>query len=561
MIHPWRVSLLFSIFVMAFVLVGVRIFYWQVIASDRLRQEATLQHYVEFTIPATRGEILDRDTSPLTLNQPAYLVYAQPRNISNKNDFIAKLTGLLGLDSIKLDTSLSDPTRVWIPLAHKIDAITMTKLSDLHLEGLGFEKEPKRYYPESSMAAQLLGFVGSDVNGIDTGYFGLEGYYDRQLRGIDGRLRMEKDAHGLPIIIGSQERLDPIDGRTLVLWLDKAIQRMAERRLTEGIQKYGAKEGTVTILDPTTGGVLAMASYPSYDPLTFSDFDKTLYKNPIVASSYEPGSTFKALVMAAALDKNLVTPNSIMDESGPVHVGGYAIRTWNNQYHGSISMTQVLEYSSNVGMVYVARKLGHDTLLSTIKRFGFGKPTNVDLEEEASPDLRGDNDWHEIDDLTASFGQGIAVTPIQMVRAIAALANGGRMMEPHMVQKIIDPQGKSIDIPPKIMDRIVSPQSAHIITEMMVSAVDNGEAKFAKPKGYRIAGKTGTAQIPVAGHYDDKKTIASFVGYAPADNPKFVMLVTLREPSSSQWGSETAAPLFFAIARDLFTYWGIPPTK
>ena len=290
-----------------------------------------------------------------------------------------------------------------------------------------------------------------------------------------------------------------------------------------------------------------------------ADFDRMLYKNPVVGSTYEPGSTFKPLVMATAIDNNLVKPDTEMDEDGPVQVGPYFIRTWNNKYNGKITMTQVLERSSNVGMVFVARKLGRDKLIQAIKDYGFGRSTDIDLEDETSPTLRPDDDWKEIDEYTASFGQGIAVTPIQMVRAVAALANGGKMMEPHIVSEIRDSKGKTVTIKPKVVREVVRPETASIVTEMMVSAVENGDAKWAKPKGYRIAGKTGTAQIPVAGHYDESKTIASFVGFAPADKPKFVILVTLREPTSSPWGSETAAPLFFSIARDLFTYWGVPP--
>jgi len=554
-----RASLLFTGFVAVFVLLVLRLFYWQVISSDRLRREAASQHFVELAVPAIRGGMYDRDNFPIVINQPAFLVYAETRRIKNIGEFADKVSGVLSLDPAEIYPALSDPKRVWVPLAHKVELERVDMLKALQLDGIGFEKEPKRFYPEASSAAQLLGFVGSDVNGADQGYFGLEGYYDRQLRGTDGIVRLEKDAKGNPILIGQEERLSPQDGRSLVLWMDKAVQDIVERTLADGMEKYGAKQGTVTVLDPSTGGVLAMASFPSYDPRSYSEYDRKLYTNPVVADSYEPGSTFKVLVMAAALDKKLVKPDTKMNEDGPVAVGPHFIRTWNNQYHGPITMTQVLEYSSNVGMVFVARKLGKDTLLSYIRKFGFGQPTHIDLQDEASPDLRPDDEWREIDLDTASFGQGIAVTPIQMVRAVAALANDGRLTTPSMVKAIRNADGTVIPIEPEKGIQVIREDTAHIITEMMVEAVDKGEAKFAKPKGYRIAGKTGTAQIAVEGHYDETKTIASFVGFAPADNPKFVMLVTLREPSSSQWGSETAAPLFFTIAKDLFRYWGIPP--
>lgn len=554
-----RASWLLIGFGILFGLLTFRLFYWQVLSSDRLKKEAAGQHFVEFTVAAQRGDIQDSKGEPFVINQPAYVAYAQTRLITDRLDFSKKVGDMLSIDPASISAMLSDPNRVWVPLAHKVEQSVVDQLAALEIPGLGFEKEPKRYYPEASTAAQLLGFVGSDINGRDTGYFGLEGYYDRQLRGSDGLMRLEKDAHGRPLLIGQEERLPSENGRTLVLWVDKVVQEIVERRLSEAMEKYGAKQGSVVLLDPKTGGVLAMASNPSYDPRSYASYDKSLFTNPIVGSSYEPGSTFKALIMAAALDHDLVKPDTMMDESGPFAVGPNYIRTWNNQYHGNITMTQVLEYSSNVGMVFVAQKLGKQALIDEIKAFGFGKPTNIDLEDESSPDLRPDNQWYEIDEYTASFGQGIAVTPIQMVRAVAALANGGKLMEPHVVKEIRDAKGKTIPILPKVVSQVLKPQTAKTITDMMVAAVDNGEAKFAKPKGYRIAGKTGTAQIPVAGHYDATKTIASFVGFAPADNPAFVMLVTLREPSSSQWGSETAAPTFFSIARDLFTYWGIPP--
>lgn len=554
-----RASILFAGFIFAFVVVAVRLFYWQVLSADSLGRQAAAQHFSSLSLPAGRGDVVDRLGNPMVLNQPAYLVFAQPRTISSIPAFVQKVAPILSLDTVGITARISEPNRVWVPLAHQVETKKVSELKALNLPGLGFEKEPKRFYPEASSAAHILGFVGSDVNGQDHGYFGLEGYYDRQLRGTDGSLRLEKDAHGAPILIGEEERIAPQDGRTLVLWAEKAVQQIVERRLSEGIRMYGAKEGSVVIMDPVSGGILASASYPSYDLRVYGQYDKSLYKSPVVAGTFEPGSTFKTLIMAAAINEKLVTPKTIMDESGPVAVGPNTIRTWNNQYHGPISMTQVLEYSSNIGMVDVARRLGKNTMLSYIRRFGFGKPTDIDLEEEASPQLRPDKEWQEIDELTASFGQGIAVTPIQMVRAVAALANGGKLMEPHVVKEIKDAKGKMITIKPKLVSQVVSPATARILAEMMVAAVDNGEAKWAKPRGYRIAGKTGTAQIPVAGHYDETKTIASFVGFAPADKPAFVMLVTLTEPTSSPWGSETAAPLFFTIARDLFTYWGISP--
>ncbi|MCJ7826552.1 penicillin-binding protein 2, partial [Patescibacteria group bacterium] len=481
------------------------------------------------------------------------------KNIPDIDEFAKRVGEIIEKDVASISGVLKEPGRVWVPLEHKVEKETVERLKSLQEKGLGFEEEPKRYYPEASMAAHLLGFVGLDQNGMDRGYFGLEGFYDRELRGKEGSLEIEKDVAGDPILIGQTFRVEPQDGRDLILWIDRSVQAIAEKRLKEGVEKYGAKEGSVVIMDPKTGGILGMASFPSYDPRSYATSEKERYINPTVAGSYEPGSAFKVIIMGAGIDAGVITPQTEMDETGPVEVGGYTIRTWNNQYHGKITMTKVLEYSSNVGMVFVGKKLGREKLLSAIKNFGFGKPTDIDLEDESSPTIRPNKEWYEIDLSTASFGQGIAVTPIQMVRAVGALANGGVLMEPKVVKAIQDKNGKIVPIPPKKLRQVVSKKTAEEVTEMMVASVDNGEAKWAKPQGYRIAGKTGTAQIPVSGHYDEKKTIASFVGFAPADDPKFVMLVTLRETTSSQWGSETAAPLFFNIAKDLFLYYGISP--
>ena len=523
-----------------------------------LRAQANEQYNLELTIPAMRGTIAATDGSPFAMNQQGSQVYAQPKEVENVNVFAKVVAPILHLEESTITDLLNIPGRVWVPLAHKVDSATKNQLQQLNLKGLGFEPEAKRYYPEASMAAQLLGFVGSDQNGVDQGYFGLEGYYDRELRGRDGSIQLEKDVQGSAILVGDTKRIEAEDGRSLVLWTDRTVQQIADKRLSEGIEKYGAKAGTVTIMDPATGGVLAMAAYPSYDPATYGSFDKSLYKNPIVASSYEPGSTFKVFVMSGALQEKLVKVDTKVDENAPVPVDDYVIHTWNDSYHGTITMAQILEYSSNVGMVQVAQKMGRSTMLKYLHAYGIGQPTGIDLQEESSPELRPDSDWKNIDLATAAFGQGIAVTPIQMVRAVAAIANGGGLMEPHIVREIIDDTGKKVEIPPKKIRQVTSAATASVLTEMMISAVDLGEAKWAKPAGYRIAGKTGTAQIPVAGHYDATKTIASFVGFAPADAPKFVILVTLTEPSSSPWGSETAAPLFFKIAKDLFTYYSIP---
>ncbi len=553
-----QTAILIGIF-LVFLIVIVRLFYWQILNGSKLATVAADQYYFTLKLPAQRGPIQSSDGNPLVTNKTVYLVYSEPPKIENKTEFSKKISEILEIDEQEVRERISPDRILWAILARKINEEIYQKLKTLNLKGLGFEKESSRYYPEGSMSAHLLGFVGSDENGEDRGYFGIEGYYDRALTGNPGSLLQEKDARGLPILVGGIKRVLAEDGQSLELYLDRSVQLILEEKLKQGIEKYGAKSGLVAVLDPKTGGVLGSAAYPNFDPATYAKYPKEYYQNPLVAQVYEPGSTFKALVMAAALNERLVEPQMIFREEGPVKIGEYSIRTWNNEYHGELTMTQILEKSSNPGMVHISQKLGKNRLISYINKFGFGKMTGIDLEGEESAPLRPEEEWKEIDVATASFGQGIAVTPIQMLQAVGTLANDGILVEPHIVNKMSDQTGRSIEKKPKIIREVLRPATARIVTEMMISAVDHGEAKWAKPPGYRIAGKTGTAQIPLAGHYDTEKTIASFVGFAPAANPKFVMLVILREPTTSPWGSETAAPLFFSISRELFAYYGISP--
>lgn len=561
-----RVNLLLFFFLAVGILVSWRLFYWQILSSDELAMAAQNQHWVSFEVPADRGRILASDGFPLADNQEAYLVFASLPDLKEiPEKTAAKITPFLSMeeDRLEMEMTLKERLRrqdlVWVPLKHKVSLETKKAIEKLGIEGIGFEEEQTRGYPESSSAAQLLGFLGSDSSGKDKGYFGLEGFYDLELKGRAGVLRREKDPSGKPILVGEVEGQKQKDGRDLLTNIDRVVQFTVEQKLKDGLKRYGAKSGSVVVMEPKTGAVLAMASFPNYDPANFSSFDKKLYSNPVVASSYEPGSTFKVLIMAAALNEGAVKPETECDQcSGPREIAGYIIRTWNDKYFPGSTMTEVIQHSDNVGMVFVGEKLGIKKMFSYLSKFGIGKPTGIDLQEESSPTLRPEKDWKAIELATASFGQGIAITPIQMLAAVGAIANQGRLMKPFVVKKVIS-GSEEMEIKPKIEAEVIKPTTALLMTEMMVNAVDNGEAKWAKPEGFRIAGKTGTAQVPVAGHYDEEKTIASFVGFAPADEPRFVMLVTLQEPTSSPWGSETAAPLWFDIAKDLFTYYGIQP--
>lgn len=564
-----RIFWIKSFFLLFFLAIIARLFYWQVLAAEYLQAQAEGQHFTDIKVEALRGNILFSDSFLLASSNPSFSLFGQPKLIAkdqkvNTGYLLAKVLVEEGQETEDLAKDFINKLSqdlFWVGLKSQVSFEKKKEIEDLNLSGIGFEQGQTRFYPEGSSSAHLLGFVGSDSKGAGKGYFGLEGYYERELKGLSGQIRHEKDALGLPILIGNFLKSDPKNGKDLILNIDRSVQFIVEQQLKSGLEKYGAKGASAVVMDPKSGAILALASYPNYDPQKYFNFPKEYYKNPIVADLYEPGSTFKVFIMGAAINEDLVKPDTSCDIcSGPVSLGGFSIRTWNNKYYPGSSMKDIIIHSDNTGMVFVGEKLGLDKFYEYLENFGFGNPTGVDLQDESTSDLRPKDEWRQIDLATSSFGQGIAVTAIQMVQALGAIANNGYLMEPHIV-KFIKDNKESFEIKPKVIRQVLKESTAKIMTEMMVAAVDEGEAKFAKPKGFKIAGKTGTAQIPVAGHYDPNKTIASFVGFAPAEDPKFVMLVRYDQPSASPYGSETAAPTFFEIAKKLFTHYNITPTE
>lgn len=614
-----RLKFIRWLFFSCLLLITLRLFYWQILAHDDLVARAEGQRIIKRIVVAPRGSILFSDGSTLAGSEPAFSIFVQPKAIDAeiskkfsderktdllsaeppsevknvidlyKNDLknrLAKFFNDLDFKDIESTASAENIEKLkeqkekeleanigeklnqdlhWISLNRKIDLGSKQALEKMELKGVGFDETSLRFYPEGSSSAHLLGFVASDAYGEEAGYFGLEGFYNGELKGKQGLLTQEKDAMGLPILIGKFLVQEAKPGKTLTLNLDRTIQHIVEEKLKEGIIKYGAKGASAVVMDPKTGKILAMASFPAYDPLRAFEFPNDYHRNPITADSYEPGSTFKVLIMASALNEGLVEPDTKCDIcSGPLSLSGFTIRTWNNKYTADLTMTDVIIHSDNTGMVFAGRKLGASKLYEYLTNFGFGSPTKIDLQDESFPPLRKKEDWKEIDLATASFGQGISVTPIQLITAVSTIANGGKLMEPQVVSEIRE-QGKVYKVKPRVVSEPLKEETTKKITEMMVRAVDQGEAQYYKKaaglKAYKIAGKTGTAQVAVAGHYDKDKTIASFIGFAPSDDPRFIMLVRFSEPSSSIFGSETAAPTFFNIAKEIFTYFGIPPNE
>lgn len=590
-----RLRILAIIFLASSVIFLARLFYWQVVKGGELAAEARAQHVRGEKIVAKRGDILTSDGSWLAASVDSWLLYVTvpdlertPREVAEllAPDFVEppeekKVINLpeeekpqeeeeekkdewdreeaVENEEDRIQSALSQEGAVWVPIKTKISRELKEKIESYEIKGLGFQLEESRLYPEKDLASRLLGFVGKDDQGNDKGYSGLEGYYDLQLSGREGYRTRESNALGVPLLSNSKSELAASSGVSLITHIDKTVQFTIQQALEEGVETYEAQSGSIIVMDPSDGGIMGMASFPPYNPGKYSEYGNDYFNNPNVSDTFEPGSIMKPVVMASGIDAGVITPSSICDICDqPFKVDKYFIRTWNNEYTANSTMVDVLKHSDNVGMVFIGNKLGKEKLYSYFDKFGFIKETGIDLQGEANSQIRDLKDWSNVDLATASFGQGIAVTPIQMVQAIGAIANDGEMMTPQVVDKYTK-EGWEEDIQPVSKGRVISEKAAEEMTAMMVAAVKEGEAKWAVPKGFNIAGKTGTAQIAVSGHYDEDKTIASFIGFAPADNPKFVMLVTLREPLSSQWASETAAPLWFKIALDLFPYFGIHP--
>lgn len=573
----WRLNLINSFFALMGIALIARLFYWQIFAGDRLAVLAQTQQQTTIELSAKRGEILTSDNNFLVANQPAYFSYLiRDKQEIFGQDLVKKIAPILASNlsfsatpssQIKeaeaiLTQRLNDEQLNWIPLSRRISSDQKTQLESLGLKDkLFFEDESVRSYPEASMAAHLIGFVSINDQGKPVGQYGLEGYYQTELAGRSGIIRQEKDALNQPIMVGDWQEQDKKDGRNLKLYLDRGLQFLVEKKLRRALEIYGAKAGSVTIMDPYSGAILAMASLPSYLPEKFNRYEQELLLNPVVGESFEPGSIFKVFVMAGALDAGVVKTDSRCDIcDGPVKIDKYLINTWDNKYYPNSSLTDILVHSDNVGMVFIGQKLGLDKFLDYFKKFGFIEPTRIDLQDESISESKPDKEWTYVDLATASFGQGFVVTGMQLLQAVGVIANGGNLVQPKMVDKVISID-REISVPTKVKRRVISQETSKQVAQMMVEAAKSGESKWVNVRGYNIAGKTGTAQVAVGGKYDAAKTNASFIGFAPVENPKFVMLVTLKEPSSSPWASETAAPLWFRLCQDLLNHFNVLPME
>lgn len=501
-------------------------------------------------LAAARGTIYDRGGQPLAVNTLEYKIGISPNLVSDRRGTATQLAALLGLDELETFENVSS-RQPWVLLAPRVSAEIGQQVTEAKIPGVTIEPVARRSYPQGTLAAQLVGFVGGDLRG----YFGVEGYYQDQLVGRERDQLVSR----IPFDVPQDPQADR--GADIILTIDRDIQFLAESELQRAITETGSAKGTIIIMNPRNGDLLALANYPSFDPNAYFNVDDpNLQRNAAIGEQYEPGSVMKVLTIAAALDNGTIAPQSTYIDQGRLEQAGIVVENWDRQAHGITDMTQVLVQSLNVGAATVSLQMGPNDFYRRLRAFGLGQSTGVDLQGEARGTMLvpGDPDWSESNLLTNSYGQGIAVTPLQMLTAISAIANGGLMMQPHVVYQVRD--GDQIyTSEPSTLGRPISEETARVVTEMMVAVVRDGLDGRASVPGYTIAGKTGTAQIPVPGlGYDPRGSIVTFVGFFPADDPQVSVLVKLDRPTD-YWGSTVAAPVFARLAERLAILLNIPP--
>jgi len=553
-----RIKVFGLLFLVAFGLVAVRAFHLQIRCREDWVERAERQHQRVIPLTPQRGTIYDRNGEELALSIETDSIYINPREVDDPVRVAGTLAEALKLPVRGLKAKLaSKKSFLWVK--RQISPAESELVRVLDLPGVHFIKEHKRYYPNGELAAQLIGFTGLDPHGLE----GLELKYDADILGEGGYLVIERDNRGRGIGAG-----DPLVNRgrygaSLHLTIDKNIQYIAEKELEATVREQRARAGTVLVLEPQTGKILAMASQPDFNPNAFAKFGPANYRNRAIADSYEPGSTLKVFLAAAALNEKLFHPGDRIDcEHGSYRVGGKTIH--DHHPYGKLTLPEVIKYSSNIGAAKIGKRLERERLHRYLTDFGFGEPTGIELPGESRGLLRAPEDWFEVDLAAISFGQGLTVTPLQLATATAAIANGGYLMRPFLVEQVDDGNGQLLrKIAPRLERQVISSEVAAKVAGMMIGTTDDdGTGTLAAVPGYQVAGKTGTAQKvdPVTGGYSVDKRLSSFVGFVPAENPRLVILVMIDEPKEKTYGGLVAAPVFARIAGQALTQLQVPPT-
>lgn len=524
----WRINLILTLIIFFGAAIIGKLFFVQILQGDRYKALAQGLHSINNEIRQERGEIVFKNGEPLAINIDWPLVFSSPTEVEDKEETAGILTGILNINEESLLEKLEKDS-IYTVIKKRLTEEEIGKLKELNLAGIYVGKESGRYYPQESLASQLIGFLDADKKGR----YGLEEYYDEILKGERG-----------------------FNGRDIVLTIDYSIQFTAEKLLKQAKNNLGIEGGEIVVIEPNSGKILALANFPDFNPNQYSKISELeVFQNSVVQKIFEPGSVFKPITMASALEEGKITPQTTYIDEGEIKIGGYTIYNYDKRVWGEKTMTEVLEKSINTGAVFVEQKIPHNVFLDYIANFGIFEPTGIDLKEIYSENKEFKKGY-EINFATASFGQGVEMTPIQLIRAYCAIANGGKLIKPYIVEEFKNDQSKQ-------NESVISRKTASQVAAMLVSVVENGFAKSAQLPGYYVAGKTGTAQIAFSAlgikktGYSDK-TIQTFIGFAPAFNPQFLIMVKLNNPETKT-AEYSAVPIFHDLAKYIVDYLQIPP--
>lgn len=514
-----------------------------------------------------------REEFPLAMNHDLFLVFADTRQIisdEEANKVANKLADVFKYDDkkkLEVFLQLNKRTDPYEPIEKKVEEAVVEKLKAMKLPGIGFVRKPFRFYPEGELASNIIGFVGQDEKGNDIGRYGIEGYWQKELAGSGGFMEGAKSAAGGWIPLAGWTFKQAENGADLLLTIDRSIQYQACERLRQGMKEYGAQSAALVVIEPDTGAIRAICSLPDFNPNEYGKVDSArVYNNTAVFTPYEPGSIFKPITMSAAINDGMVSPNTMFNDPGEqVGFCDTPLKNANEKTFGVQTMTGVLENSINTGMVFVVGKLGREKFVDYAQKYGFGVKTGLGLDSESSGTIeallqkRKNSNKIDCSTATASFGQGIMATPLQMATAFSTIVNGGKLMRPYIVEEARYADGRVERTKPEEIRRVLSAEAASLTSGMLVSVVEKGQSTHAKVAGYYVGGKTGTAQIAGSGGYTNE-TNHSFIGFAPADNPKFVAIVKFEKPNRA-WADSTASPVFQDVAKFVLQYYHVPPSR
>lgn len=548
-------------------LIVLRLFYLQVIDHGNFTAKAADQHFGEYKVKADRGEIFLHDGSglyPVAVNKEYEMVYIAPKEITEAEHVARELSGVLDVsydEVLRKASKQGDPFEI---IKKKISEDEMRILKEKNITGVHMMPEKYRHYPGNALSAHVVGFASLDPDAKNPGY-GIEAFFNQELAGVPGEIRQEKDAAGRWIPLADRDVVQVEHGDDLVLTLEKTIQHETERIMTSAVEKYGADSASAIVMDPHTGKILAMATAPTFDPNKYREVKEyQLFLNQNVTFEYEPGSIMKPLTMAFGIEEEKVTPDSTYTDPGVISIAGYDIRNAEDKTYGNSNMYKVLDESINTGVIHVEQLVGNEKFKTYMERLGFGKKTGIDLPAETAGNIKNlENTNKQIQFFTASFGQGITTTPLQMTSAYAALANGGALLQPQIIDRVIKSSGEEVEIEPREIRRVFSKRTSEEMAKMLRSVVVNGHGKRADVPGYLVGGKTGTAQVAKEGSkgYEEGTSIGSFAGYAPLNDPKYVIVVKIDNPRNVEWAESSAAPAFGEIMKFLLEYGHVTPTE